>query len=410
MGEQITMLNQGQQKVLAAAVNWYRNSSKQIFEFDGEAGTGKSVTLHAILDALGLHPSEYMPMAYTGAASVVMRLRGFPTARSIHSSLYKVIEVANNENDPFLSMNTSLDTKKRHKEFVPKDKSDIDPRVKLFVIDEGYMVPNSMKREIEKYGIKMLVTGDSGQLPPIGGDPAFLSGCDVMHLTELMRQSYNNPIVYLAHRARRGLPIDCGLYGNRALVIEESELTNEMVLGVGNIVCGTNNTREAFNRRIRELLGMDMYSLPMFGERVICRNNNWSVEEDGIALCNGLSGYVVSQYEPSRFIHDKYTMDFLPDLLNHPFRNLEMSYKYFVSDTVTRKQMKQLNTKRYSIGELFEFAYAITTHLAQGQEFPSGIVYEEYLRADVQAQLLYTAITRMKEYIIFVKRPRKIYR
>ena len=402
-------LNQGQENVVKAAVDWFRHSDRQTFEFDGEAGTGKSVTLHAILDELRLNCVEYMPMAFTGAASVVMRLRGFPTAKSIHSSLYKVEKVPANSDNPFFNVNTFNDTRRYVDMFVPKTKEEIDPRVKLFVIDEGYMVPDFMRKEIEKYGRKIIVAGDSGQLPPVNGSPAYLTGPNVYHLTELMRQSIDNPIVYLAHRARRGLPIDCGLYGNRALVIEEQYLTNEMVLNVGNIVCGTNRTRDAFNRRIRELLGYTT-DLPMFGERVICRNNNWSIEEDGIALCNGLSGHVVSNYNVSNFKNNRYIIDFLPDLLNIPFRNLELDYKYFTANTEIRKEMKSMNSKKYAFGEFFEFAYAITTHLAQGQEFPSGIVYEEYLRSDIQNQLMYTAITRMKEYLILVKRPRRIYR
>ena len=34
-------LNEGQEKTVQAAVNWYYNSSNQVFEIAGWAGTGK---------------------------------------------------------------------------------------------------------------------------------------------------------------------------------------------------------------------------------------------------------------------------------------------------------------------------------------------------------------------------------
>ena len=46
------ILNQDQSRIVSKAVNWFFNSSEQIFQFSGGPGTGKSVTLIAIVDAL----------------------------------------------------------------------------------------------------------------------------------------------------------------------------------------------------------------------------------------------------------------------------------------------------------------------------------------------------------------------
>ena len=64
------ILNTGQATTVADGVNWFRNSSEQIFEVDGEAGTGKSVVLYEIARQCGLKPFEIMPMAYTGQAAL----------------------------------------------------------------------------------------------------------------------------------------------------------------------------------------------------------------------------------------------------------------------------------------------------------------------------------------------------
>lgn len=402
------ILNQGQQAVLDAAINWFYNSSEQIFEFDGEAGTGKSVTLNAIIKALKLKEYQYMPMAYTGAAAIVMRTRGLKRAKTIHSSLYHAVEIPIYSDDPLKRMNTEMDAVKYVVKFLPIPPELLPQEIKLFIIDEGFMVPASMKKELLKYGRKILVTGDSGQLPPVEGQPAFLIGDNVMHLTEIMRQAADNPILYLAHQARHGLPISCGMYGNDALVIDSNDLTPEMILNSGPILCARNNTRDFFNRRIREIRGFTD-EMPMYGERIICRNNNWDISTDGISLTNGLSGYCISPFDISRYKKYKYQFDFLADMARVPFFKLDLDIPYFTApDAETRKAIKdKINTTaaRFYSGELFEFAYAITTHVSQGSEFPCGLIYEEHLGGGAlnHARLLYTAITRFKYKLILVK-------
>ena len=399
--------NEQQAKTVEDGVNWFKNSSEQIFEIDGHAGTGKSVVLYGIINALGLKPYQYIPMAYTGQASIIMRLKGFPHARSIHSWLYTVKEVQSDyASDPFNRVNTMFNTVNKKRVFVPLDRGELDKNIRLMVVDEGYMVPEYMKQNMTKHGIKILVAGDAGQLPPIDGKPAFLTGYNIHHLTQLMRQKENNPIIYIAERARKGLPIHNGLYGNRVLVIDDTELNDALLLNVGNVICGTNKTRDYFNRKTRELLGTINSQLPMYGERVICRNNNWNITQDNIALANGLSGVISAPISINSFNGETFSADFLPDLLNNAFKGLNMNYEYLVSPPDIRNQMK---ASRFTKGELFEYAYAITTHLAQGAEYNSGIYFEEFLRSNIQNQLNYTGVSRFREYMVYVKRTKKYY-
>ena len=413
-------LTSEQNQIVNDGVKWFRDKSKQVFEIAGKAGTGKSVVLNEIVNRIGLKPYQYLAAAYTGAAAIIMRMRGFPTARSLHSTFYhyeKRVVSSNKFETPY--MNTQFNLAKEEYVFVPIPVGSLSPSIKLIIIDEGYMVPEDMKNVILKHGIKVLVAGDPNQLPPITGNPAFLVNPGVHYLTQIMRQNSNNPILYLADRALNNEPIHCGVYGNQVLVIEDNDLTNEMVLNIGNIICGTNKTRDMFNYSIRNMLGHTTES-PEYGDRVICRENDWDKENDGIALANGLQGFIISPVTPSRFFDKRYAgnkqsnkgregtfkMDFLPDLLNLPFRDLDVNYEYIVSDYNRRKQIKN---DRYSFGELFEYAYAITTHLSQGSEYPAGIFYEEFLRPDIQRSLIYTGITRFKNYMIYVKKTKKYY-
>lgn len=400
-------LNAGQEKVVQEAVNWYFNSSDQVFEIAGWAGSGKSVVLHEIINRIGLNEAEYMAMAYTGQAACVMRTKGFKGARSIHSSLYELIRREIKKYDPFENMNTTFNTKKYKYDFIPIPAGFLPSYIKLFVIDEAYMVPKFMLNDILKHGIKVLVAGDPGQLPPIGDDPGFLTGEGIHYLTEIMRQQSDNPILYLATRARNGEPIHCGLYGNNALVIEDRDLTVDMIMNVGNIVCGTNKTRDLYNAGVRNKLGYPPF--PVFGDRVICRNNNWHCVVEDIALANGLTGYVTSPVTVDKFTDQNrktFKMDFLPDLLDRPFFNLKVNIEYFTASLEKRNSMKM---DKFTYGELFEYAYALTTHLAQGAEYPAGILIEEFLKPSIQSKLIYTGITRFKNYMIYVVKSKKYY-
>lgn len=407
------LFTENQESVIQDGVKWFRNSSEQIFEIDGEAGTGKSVCLYEIVRRLGLRAYQYMPMAYTGQASIIMRLKGFPHARSIHSSLYRLEKVPKMYGKTEqVKINTTFNTGEYTYNFRPLTTEEFPSDVDLMVIDEGYMPPEYMRQDILKHGRKVLVAGDSGQLPPIGGAPAFLTGYGIHHLTELMRQAKDNPIIYIAHRARHGDPIHLGLYGDKVLVIGEDELTNDMVLNIQNIICGTNKTRDFINNKKRQLLGFTT-QLPQYGERLICRDNNWNVEEENIALANGLSGVVASPYSINSFNGKSFNIDFLPDLLQTPFRDLEVDYEYLISPYNVRKQMKSEKfgaTQAWKTnGNKFEFAYALTTHLSQGAEYSNGIYYEEFLRSNIQNQLNYTGITRFKNRMIYVKKLKKFY-
>lgn len=399
-------LTPNQETVVNQAVSWFYNSSKQVFEIAGYAGTGKSVVLNEIVRRIGLDESEYLPAAYTGQASIIMRLKGFRTAKSLHSTFYHLVRRKKRTEKGFDDVDTEYNTPKYEYIFLPILPGGIDERVKLIVIDEGYMVPLYMKKDILKHGIKVLVAGDTGQLPPVAGEPAFFTGEGVHYLTQIMRQSQDNPIIYLADRARQGLPIDNGIYGNNLLVIEEDELTNKMIQDIGILICGTNRSRDMFNSAMRSSLGY-YTDYPCYGERVICRNNNWHVENQGIALANGLNGMVCSPIDVGSFVQkDLIQFDFLPDLLNTPFTNLRMNYNYLIGSYEERNTIR--NSKfQVTKGELFEYAYALTTHLAQGSEYNAGIYYEEFMRSNIQNQLNYTGITRFKNYLIYVKKKRR---
>jgi exodeoxyribonuclease-5 len=397
------ILNEQQERIKNEAIHWFLYESKQVFEIAGPAGTGKSVLIGQILRELQLEINQVAPMSYTGQASIVMRTRGFPNARSIHSTLYEVVET-DQENDILAAR---FGAKGKKKEFVLR--KFIDPAIRLFFIDEAWMVPDSMVREILSFGIKVIAAGDQFQLPPINANPGFLTGYGVHYLTQLMRQSESDPIVYLANRAKNGEPIHCGSYGNgytNVLVINEEDIIPQMMGFSDVILCGTNRTREIMNGYIRHLAGFEG-NIPKYGERIICRKNNWEMSVDGISLANGLSGTVVNNPDPASFDGQVFKVNFKPDLTDRVFYDVPINYKFFIAPFDEKNGLKSSFEAKWLLGELFDYAYALTTHLAQGSEYNNCLYIEEFMRYDIQNQLNYTGITRAKQFLIYAKKKRR---
>lgn len=397
-------LTDKQQAIVDAAVNWYHNSSEQIFQFAGNPGTGKSVVMNAIIEAIGLPKNAVAPMAYVGAAAINMRLKGLTTARTIHSWIYETIEIPIKDINGNIVMNKYFNRPEVEYKRVLKEL----PEISLLAIDEGGTVPLNMKQDILNLGKKILVAGDLDQLPPVANPPAFLVDGQIHVLTEIMRQAKNSAIIYLCQRAKNGLPIHTGVYGNEVIVLEEKDfkiIAPKVLPTAGVVLCGRNETRERYTNYIRyELLGKTN-KLPDCGEKLICRINDWRMESGGINLTNGLTGRVLNQPDVSTFDGKCFYIDFLPDLNPVPFMNIPVDYEYFTTDFRKRNDMKNFN---YCFGEGFEYGYVETVHIAQGSQWPTGIYFEEYMPSNMD-KLNYTALSRFSNKCIYVKKDRKYY-
>lgn len=393
-------LNEGQELIVQKAINFYKNSSEQVFQFTGPPGTGKSVVLFEILKRLQLPLTQVAPMAFTGAAAIVMRLKGLTNAKTIHSWLYEPVEVPLTDSQGNTIMDNYLNRPIMVTKFIPKDLSGI----KLIIFDEGWTVPMSMKKHILEIGAKIIVAGDPDQLPPVADEPAFFTTGEVHRLTQIMRQATGSPIVYLANRAIANLPIHTGLYGN-VLVITEDELTDDMLRYSPVTLCGRNVTRDKYNKHIREQVLGFHGNLPRQGEKLICRHNNWAIERQGISLTNGLTGVITNYPDVSGYDGRSFKVDFIPDIApNILFENILVEYEYLNSDKAKRDAIKQ---KGYYTDNLFEYGYTQTVHLAQGSQWTHGIYLEEYINPNINNHLNYTALTRFSNMCIYVKPKRR---
>lgn len=396
-------LNSAQREVVEAAVNWYNYSSELVFQYTGAAGTGKTVVLNEIIKRLNIPYDSIMPMSYTGTAAIVMRNRGLTRAKTIHSSIYEPTEEIMLDDSGKPVMDEYFNKPKRALKWIKKKYL---KDIKLIIIDEASMTPRSMVKDIESFGIKIIACGDLNQLPPVGDDPGYLVSGKVYRLTQIMRQTENSGIIYLADRAIKGLPIQFGYYNN-AMVISEDELSEQMAINANVILCCKNKTRDQINKRMREGIFNITSQYPIFNEPLICRKNNWFVEVNGINLVNGLRGVIRNHPDIScigKNLKDM-TIDFL-DGGNNLFPQLKMDLEYYRAPYDKKEYLKR---NPFNAADKFELAYAITTHLSQGSQYDHGVFIEEYLHKDIMPNLIYTGITRFSNYLIYVKHKPKFF-
>lgn len=400
------MLNLSQQKIYKEAIDWWFNKDTQTFEISGPPGSGKTFLTNEIIKALGVNRDRIAPMAYTGAAAINMRTKGMENAKTCFAWLYKCYEVPMYDEKGMIIIDPVFNRPKTKLEFVPNAYlEDID----LIVIDEAGMIPLEMRKVIDSMNIPVIAVGDLDQLPSIASTPGYLTDPSKVHiLTEIVRQEANNTIIKFSQMALKGIDIPIGHHGN-VYAIYDDQLTNDIIAKSKIIICGKNDTRDYMINKVRkEIIGVNS-PLPIYGERVVCRKNNWNISNNGISLTNGLLGNVMNYPDISLIDRKRmtYTLSFKPDIINSVFEDLEADYRYITADYKARNNLKN---NKFCFGEKFEFGYAITTHMSQGSEFDSGIYIEEYLNHNINRNLNYVGLTRFKRLCIYVKhRPKKYY-
>ena len=376
-----------QYETLNKSNHWYKTGYKQVFEISGGAGTGKTTIVYMLIQQLGLKPDEVLFMAYVGKATLALARKG-NFAQTIHTSIYNLVEV------PLEDDNGNIRYSAGRPIMVPSfiKKESLDPKIKLLVIDEAGMVNEDIAKDILSFGLPVITLGDLNQLPPVFGDSYFLQNPDAI-LTEPMRQDLDSPIISLDQDILNNRYLRFGQYCKNTYIIKREAITEKMLTKSDLVICGKNKTKELMNHHVRHnILGITK-DRPVVGDKMICRQNNWKIPplDGNIYLINGLIGYV-TDVDLESFNKRSIKMDFRPEFMDsHKFNNIEIDYKYLMNPT----------DKTYRFLNKFEYAYAITCHVAQGSEANHVFVYNESMGdREYMKAWLYTAVTRAKEGLI----------
>lgn len=380
---------------------WLRDPNrKQVFRLFGYAGTGKTEMSKAIADfVMNEGGKDNVPIggvlfsAYTGKACSVMRVKGCRGADTLHSFLYKPVI------DPVSGI--CID-------FILNGESPLS-QAALLIIDEASMVNGDMAQDILAFGVPVLVLGDPAQLPPVKGEGYFTNAEPDVMLTSIERQARDNPIIYLATRARTEKQFKPGKYGESIVYDMGRHVSDEMYMTHDQIICGLNATRKTINKRSRRINGRaDKNPIyPVAGDKVLCTKNN-----KGSGLYNGTlwtsSKPTIQKIMRPIFKGSSVMKPGDVDVLMFKVRSLEevdpqgnpyiiktqCSLHHF-NDTMTEPAYRDI-----AGSDSWEYGYALTVHKSQGSQFDSLLLFEESNSfREHRYNHLYTAITRAADKI-----------
>ena len=374
-------LNGEQEEAVFAAMNWYYLESyrKQLFVIGGLAGSGQSTCLRSIIQALGLNNNSVMYCALSGKAVSVLRMKGH-SANTIHKSFYSARIFKNNV-------------------YFSKKKT-VTLNIKLIVIDEFGMVPNSMIKDILSFGIPVIGLGDPGQLPPLFEPNSYIEEKNLdVFLTKVMRTNDTTGILTLAMQARLGNELVPGKYGNSRVLDHKNDIKSFLDYDV--VLCWSNKTRRALNQHIREELGITS-KYPVAGEKISILGNRYDISLNymGIELflVNGLGCFL---NEDCHQINDhQLSMVARPYFIDEQEAYFNISVNKYVYDSYHEhvhdtKTLMQID-REHDRGSVFsDFAYALSIHSSQGSEFGNILIIDEMPKYRPEySKWLYTGITR----------------
>ena len=262
-------LNNDQICMIYKMEHWWRDLPKQLFQVSGGAGTGKTFSILAFIEKIGLELDEVLFVSYMGKAVSQMIRNGLP-AKTIHSTCYTYDKEVERDEDGHMVF---LENGKPKMKYVQHLKDHISSKIKLIVVDEGFTVPEQNAKDLLSFGIPTVALGDSNQLPPPFGRPYFLREFDV-ELHQIMRQAEGNPIIYLANEILAGNQLKPGVYGETQ-VIRKAQLTDFCLRHADVVLTSTNRLRGAINDLFRSsFYNYPDLECPHYGEKIICRRND----------------------------------------------------------------------------------------------------------------------------------------
>ena len=331
-----------------------------------------------------------------GKAASQMSRNGLP-AKTIHSAIYDYCEKYARDEEGKLIL-TGKGKPKKVSYFKLKER--ISKKIKLIVVDEASMVDKKTAVDLLSFGVPVICLGDLNQLPPVFGDPYFLNKPDVV-LKQIMRQAEGDPIIYLAQCILNDKELKYGVYGNSA-VIRKHDITDFQFRQADIILTGTNRLRFNINNYCRtELKKIKNLEYPNYGEKVICRKNNWDQCIDkNIYMTNGTTGFV-DRIDKRSYNTNTMIMDFRPDFTKKSFKNIEFDLNHMYA--IPGSENNKITPYGYTYDKM-EFAYAITVHSSQGSQWDNVLyMHENFMRSvEDRKKLLYTAITRAAKSLTIV--------
>ena len=426
------------------------------FLLRGYAGTGKTSLVGALVRTLDILKQKVVLLAPTGrAAKVFSSYAGHP-AFTIHKKIYRE-RTYSGEGGNFM-LNDNLTT---HTLYIVDEASMISNEgLSGAMFGTGRLLDDLVQFVYSGQGCRLLLMGDTAQLPPVGEElsPALYTdalrgyGLEVVEidLTQVVRQEQQSGILWNATELRKliaeeewdvlpKIRVSCFpdvkvLPGNELIdalsACYDRDGTDETI-----VVCRSNKRANIYNNGIRSQILWREEELESGDILMVAKNNYyWTEKEKNLDfIANGETAVV----RRVRRTSEMYGFHFADVLLSFPnWQDAELEIRLlldtlhsdapalsrdegerlfqtiledYVDIPLKRERMKKMKADPYYNALQVKYAYAVTCHKAQGGQWKNvfldqGYLSEEYLTPDY-FRWLYTAFTRATGTIYLVNYP-----
>lgn len=421
-----------------------------VFILSGYAGTGKTTCLKALVEAAKEADWSVQLLAPTGRAAKIISNKTNHKAYTLHRQLYKTIE------SPY-SGKLSFERCRNYKTHC------------LFIVDEASML--GVQEEDSRYNLlsdlvahvfeqpfnKLVLVGDTAQLPPIGSSasPALqeevypyifgVAACS-FQLKEVIRQHKDSGILACARQLRQRLEEELPTHSlplnhlKDVYQLPEKKLQQGMAYayekyGVHEtlLLCATNQEALGYNQLIRkEILGRR--TLLEAGDLLMVARNNYQVlprSSRAGFLANGEFIEVVEVLEeeplgnftflnlrlrlPDHPRQACFTAKVLPETLLSREAGLSQERMQELFELALRQQtpfrsrsrwIKKARKDAYLNALQVKYAYALTCHKAQGGQWKAVFLKQRFPHKEAltpeQLRWLYTATTRASKELFWI--------
>ena len=272
-------------------------------------------------------------------------------------------------------------------------------QVDLVVLDESSMLSTDMVTDMCAFGIPILLVGDHGQLSPVKAQMNPWMKSPEIRLESIVRQGAGSGILTAAMEVRQtGRPLDYGWYGKECKVVRKNdpsvkELLDRMTPGSNGqaLLVPTNKLRAMFNTafhgdgpvRVGEkIIALQRIDAHVLGEDGIM-NGQVTVNNGSVGVVEGVKKVFAKR------IHMVVRMENGTRVLADAARE-----QFGAEGNLMRNQTPPGT-------QLWDYAYALTVHKAQGSEWPHVVVFGEPWTD--YGRWTYTALTRASEGVVMVR-------
>ena len=426
------------------------------FLLRGYAGTGKTSLVGALVRTLDFLKQKVVLLAPTGRAAKVFSAYAGHPAFTIHKKIYR--ERAYSGEGGNFTLNDNLTT---HTLYIVDEASMISNEgLSGAMFGTGRLLDDLVQFVYSGQGCRLLLMGDTAQLPPVGEElsPALYAdalrgyGLEVVEtdLTQVVRQEQQSGILWNATALRRliaeeewgvlpkirisGFP-DVKLLPGNELIDALSACYDRDGMDETIVVCRSNKRANIYNNGIRAQILWREEELESGDLLMVAKNNYyWTEKEKSLDfIANGETAVV----RRVRRTAEMYGFRFADVLLSFPnWQDAELEVRLLLdtlhSDApalsreeserlfqtvledyadipLKRDRMKKMKADPYYNALQVKYAYAVTCHKAQGGQWKNvfldqGYMSEEYLTPDY-FRWLYTAFTRATDTLYLVNYP-----